>query len=84
MNTRLLKIHINGWYLLVNINFAPICVSDDDRHHNTNASRSHDITDQQWWRHNAKSEKTVLSNNGKMICQWLVLVDWCIQGKNSV
>ena len=27
---------------------------------------SRDVTDQLWWRHNAKSEKTVLSDNGEI------------------
>ena len=38
--------------------------------HNTSISRSHDVTDQLWWRHNARSEKAALGNNGEMSARW--------------
>ena len=34
--------------------------------HNANTPSWHDITDQLWWLHNAKSEKTVLGYNGEI------------------
>ena len=37
--------------------------------HNASIPRSRDVTDQLWWRHNAKSEKTVLSDNGEISVQ---------------
>ena len=49
--------------------FAPICVCSNDQRiwgHNAGAVRSCDVTDQLWWRHNTKSEKAVLSDNGEI------------------
>ena len=43
---------------------------------NASNSRSRDVTDQLWWRHNTKSEKTVLNDNGEMGDSWLILVEW--------
>ena len=34
--------------------------------HNASTRRSCDVTDQLWWRRNAKSENTVLSDNGEI------------------
>ena len=34
--------------------------------HNANTPRLRDVTNQLWWSHNAKSEKTVLSVNGEI------------------
>ena len=51
------------------IAFAPICTRNNNRRiwrHNASASRSRDVTDQLWLRHNAKSEKTVLGDNGEI------------------
>ena len=48
-----------------------------------NAS-SRDVTDQLWWRHNAKSEKTILGDNGEMGNQWLFLAELCVQNGTSV
>ena len=52
----------------------PICTCKHNWqiwHHNAGTSRSGNITDQLWWRHNVKSEKTVLGANGEMRDQWL-------------
>ena len=42
--------------------------------------RSRDVTDQQWWRHNVKSEKIVPSDNGEIGDRQLILAELCIQG----
>ena len=63
------------------IAFAPICACNDNRRiwrHNTSISCSRDVTDQLWWRHNAKSEKIVLDNNGEMSARWYFLSDLCV------
>ena len=57
----------------VKIAFAPICACSDNRRiwrHNTSFSRSRDVTDQLWWRHNAESENATLGNNGEMSARW--------------
>ena len=41
---------------------------------NASISRSRDVTDPLWWRHNAKSETTVLGDNCEMSDRWL-----CVQ-----
>ena len=46
-----------------------------------NASISRDVTDQLWWRHNAKAEKTFLGNNGEMNDRQLFLVKPCVRDK---
>ena len=54
---------ISWFYSLVKMAFAPICSCKNNKgilHHNVITSHSHDVTDQLWWRHDAKSEKTVL------------------------
>ena len=61
-------IDIHGCYL-VKIAFAPICACKNNRRiwrHNVSVLHSRDVTDQLWWRHNTKSEKTVLSDNGEI------------------
>ena len=40
--------------------------------HNTSASRFRQVTGQLWWRHNAKSEKTVHGRNAVMGDPWLL------------
>ena len=40
---------------------------------------SRDFTNQLWRRHNAKSENTVLSDNGEMTDRWLFLAEWYVQ-----
>ena len=73
---------IHGCYSLVKIAFAPICACKNNRQklrHNANASRSRDVTDQLWWRHNVESEKTVLSDNGEMSDRWLFVAKWFVQ-----
>ena len=60
---------IHGCYSLVKIAFAPICACKNNRRiwrHNASVLHSLDVTDQLWWRHNTKSEKTVLSDNGEI------------------
>ena len=36
------------------------------------------VSDQMWWRHNAKSEKTILGDNGGMSARWGFIVEWCV------
>ena len=48
-----------------------ICACENNRWiwiwcHNVSTPRSRAVTDQLWWRHIVKSEKTVLSNNGEI------------------
>ena len=69
MNTGWWEIDIHGCYSQVKIAFAPICACKNNRciwRHNASASRSPDVTDQLWWHHNVKSEKTAPSDNGEM------------------
>ena len=76
MNTGWWEIDIHGCYSLVKIAFAPICAFKNNRRiwrHNASISRSCDVTDQLWWRHNAKSEKTVLDDNCDMRYRWFFL-----------
>ena len=77
MNTGWRDIDIHGSYSLVKIAFAPTCACNDNRQiwrHNTSISRSHDVTDQLWWRHNARSEKAALGNNGEMSARRSMIV----------
>ena len=56
MNTGWWEIDIHGCYSLVKIAFAPICACKNNRRiwrHNASISRSRDVTDHLWWRHNA-------------------------------
>ena len=74
---RVMKIDIHGCYSPVKIAFAPICACMNNRRiwrHHAITSRLLDVTDQLWWRHNAKSEKTVL---GEMSDRWLFLAELC-------
>ena len=53
----------------VKIAFVPICACKNSRRiwrHNASTSRSLDVTDHPWWRHKAKSENTILVDNGEM------------------
>ena len=46
-----------------------ICACKNNRriwHHNASVLHSRDVTYQLWWRHNTKSEKIVLSDNGEI------------------
>ena len=82
MNTGWWDIDIHGGYSLVKIAFAPICACKNNRRmwrHNAGASRSRDVTDQLWWRHNVKSEKTVPGDNGEMRDWWLFVAERCVQ-----
>ena len=36
------------------------------------------VTHQIWWRHNAKSEKTILGDNGEMSARWVFIVELCV------
>ena len=36
-------------------------------------------SDQLWWHHNAKSEKTIISDKGEMSDQWFFLVELWVQ-----
>ena len=82
MNTGRWEIDIHGCYSLVKIVFAPICACKNNRwiwRHNVSASCSRDVTDQLWWRHNVKSEKTVPSDNGEMSDRWLFVAERYVQ-----
>ena len=62
--------------------FAPICACENNRRiwcHNASISRSRDVTDPLWWRHNATSETTVPGDNCKMSDRWLFLAELCVQ-----
>ena len=84
MNTGWWKIDIHGCYSLVKIAFAPICMWKNNWRiwrHNASISCSRDVTDQLWWRRNAKSEKTVLDDNCDMSDRWMVLEKLCVKDK---
>ena len=38
-----------------------------------------DVTDQLWWRHNAKTENTVLGDDGKMSDRWFFIAELFVQ-----
>ena len=81
MNTGWREIDIHGCYLLVKINFPPICTCTKNRRilrHNTSISGVRDVIGQLWWRWNAKSEKTVLGDNGELSERWLLSVGVCV------
>ena len=62
MNTVWWDNDIHSCYSLVKIAFAPICACKNNRQiwrHNASVLHSRDVTDQLWWRHNTKSEKTM-------------------------
>ena len=46
---------------------------------NASVSRLRDVTDQLWWRHNAKSKNTVLDDNCIMSDWWLLLEKVCVK-----
>ena len=76
MNTGWWEIDIHGYYSLVKIAFAPICACKNKWRilcHNASISCLRDVTDQLWWRHNAKSEKTVFDDNCDMSDGWLIV-----------
>ena len=82
MNTGWWEIDIHCCYSLVKIAFGPICACKKNRQiwrHNASISRSRDVTDPLWWRHNAKSETTVLGDSCEMSDRWLVLAKLCVQ-----
>ena len=82
MNTGWWEIDIHGCYSLVKIAFAPICACENNRRiwrHNASISRSRDVPDPLWWRHNAKSETTVPGDNCKISVRWLFLAELCVQ-----
>ena len=58
---------------IVKIPFVPICGCDNNRRiwrHHASTSHSYYVTDQLWWRRNAKSEKTVRGDNGEKSDRW--------------
>ena len=62
------------------IAFAPICACKNNRpiwRHNASIFRSRDVTDQLWWRYNAKS---VLDDNCDMSDRWLFFEKLCVKG----
>ena len=64
------------------IAFAPICACKNNRRiwrQDAGITRSRDVTDQLWWRHNAKSEKTVLDNDCDMSDWWLFSKKLCVK-----
>ena len=69
-------------FSLVKIVFVPICSCKNSQviwHHSVSTSHLRDITDQPWWLYNAKSEETVLGDNGEMSDWWLFLVELYVQ-----
>ena len=83
VNTGWWEIDIHGCYSLVKIAFAPICACKNNQQiwrHNASISRSRDVTDPLRWRHNAKSETTVLGDSCEMSDRWLFLAELCVQG----
>ena len=85
VNTGWWEIDIHGCYSPVKFAFAPICLCKNNRRiwpHNAASSR--DVTDQLWWHHNAKSEKAVLGDNGKMSDRWLFYRNCAFRTLNSV
>ena len=83
MNTGWWEIDIHGCYSLVKIAFVPICACKNNRRiwrHNASISRSCDVTDQLWWRHNAKSEKAVHGDSCEMSDRWWFLAELCVPG----
>ena len=73
------EIVIHGCYSLVKIAFAPICTCKNNWRiwrHNASISGLRDVTDQLWWRHNAKSETAVL---GEMSDRWWFLAECVFQ-----
>ena len=61
VNTGWWDIDIHGCFSLVKIAFAPICAFKNNWRiwrHNVSVLHSLDVTDQLWWRHNTKSEKS--------------------------
>ena len=82
MNTGWWEIDIHDCYSLEKIAFAPICACKktiDEYDVTVLVPRSRDVTDQLWWRHNIKSEKIVIGDNGEMRDRWLFLVELCVQ-----
>ena len=60
-----------------------ICACKNNRwiwRHNASISRSRDVTDQLWWRHNVKSEKGVLGDSCEMSDRWWFLAELCVPG----
>ena len=87
VNTGWLEIDIHGCYSLAKIAFAPICAFKNNRRiwrHNASISRSRDVTDQLWWRHNAKSEKAVLGDSCEMSDRWWLLAELCARRHKMV
>ena len=82
VNTGWWEIDIHACYSLVKIAFAPICACKNNRRiwrHNASISRSRDVTEQLWWRHNAKSKKTVLDDICDMNDRWLFSEKMCVK-----
>ena len=87
MNAGRWEIDIHGYYSLVKIILVPIGTCKNNQRiwrHNASTPCSHDITDLLWWRHKAKSEKNILSDNCKMRDRWLFLVELWVQVKQCV
>ena len=68
---RVVRNRIHGCYSLVK------CKNTGRIKRNNVSSR--DVTDQLWWRQNAKSEKTVLGDNAHVSDRWLFLAELCVQ-----
>ena len=86
MNNGCWEIDIHSCYSLVKIAFVPICASKKNLRiwrHNAIISRSRDVIDQLWWRHNANLEfvhfKSFPGNNGEMNGRWLFLAELGVQ-----
>ena len=83
MTTGWWEIYIHGCYSIVKIALAQICARKNSRRiwrQNASTSRSREVTDQMGWRHNAKSVKIFLGDNGEINNRWLFLEEVCVQG----
>ena len=82
-NTGWREIDIRGCYSLMKAKFPPICACTNNRpiwHHNISILRSRDVISPLWWRHNAKSEKTLPGDNDHINGPWLFSIAICAQG----
>ena len=85
---------LNREYRVVGNRYSRLLFTTEDQHcanlrvqdnrqiwrQNGTTSRSCDVTDHLWWRHNAKSDNTVLGDNGEISDRWLFLVDLYVRG----
>ena len=61
------------------IAFMPISTCKNNRRIWRHNASSCDVTVQLWWRHNAKTENTILGDDGKMSDPWLFIAELCVR-----